>query len=243
MPAILKLKDVHSGYGKLHILYDINYEFQEKHITVIVGPNGSGKSTLLKTIFGLTTIYSGQVLLKRDGSEEDITHEPAHARAKMGIAYLPQTNNVFAQLTVGENLKMAAYTLDKATAQDRMEEVLQRFPLLKERWEQKAGTLSGGQRQILAMGMALIRRPRIMMFDEPTGALSPGLSKMILREIEKLRDELGITIVLVEQNAKIALEMGDDALLLVSGRINFTGTARELLEHPELGRLYLGLKR
>ncbi len=239
MSVILEMKDIHAGYGKLHILYDISYEFKEKNITVIVGPNGSGKSTLLKTIFGLTNIYTGHIRFKG----KDVTKMPAHERAKSGLAYLPQTDNVFAQLTVAENLKMAAYTLDKSLADDRLEEVLQRFPLLKERWNQKAGTLSGGQRQILAMGMALIRRPILMMFDEPTGALSPGLSKMILREIEKLRDELGITIILVEQNAKIALEMGDEAILLVSGRLHFTGKARELLEHPELGKLYLGLKK
>ncbi len=237
--VMLEMDGVHSGYGKLHILYDISYKFKEKYITVIVGPNGSGKSTLLKTIFGLTNIYTGKILFQGN----DITKKPAHDRAKMGIAYLPQTDNVFAQLTVAENLKMASYTLDAETARDRLEEVLARFPLLKERWNQKAGTMSGGQRQILAMGMALMRRPTLMMFDEPTGALSPGLSKMILKEIEKLRDELGITIILVEQNAKIALQMGDEAILLVSGRMHYTGKALDLLNHPELGKLYLGIKK
>ncbi len=236
---MLEMDGVHSGYGKLHILYDITYKFKEKFITVIVGPNGSGKSTFLKTIFGLTTIYTGRILFQG----EDITRKPAHDRAKIGIAYLPQTDNVFAKLTVAENLKMASYTLDSGVAQDRIEEILARFPLLKERWNQKAGTMSGGQRQILAMGMALMRRPKLMMFDEPTGALSPGLSKMILREIEKLRDELGITIILVEQNAKIALQMGDEAILMVSGHMHFTGKARDLLNHPELGKLYLGIKK
>ncbi|MEB3756993.1 MAG: ABC transporter ATP-binding protein [Desulfurococcales archaeon] len=239
MSVVLKIENVHAGYGKLHILYDISYEFKEKYITVIVGPNGSGKSTLLKTIFGLTTIYTGKITFKG----KDITKTPAHDRAKIGIAYLPQTDNVFAKLTVAENLKMASYTLDSDTARDRIEEILARFPLLKERWNQKAGTLSGGQRQILAMGMALMRRPTLMMFDEPTGALSPGLSKMVLREIEKLRDELGITIILVEQNAKVALQMGEEAILMVSGHMHYTGKAQDLLNHPELGKLYLGIKK
>jgi len=239
MPVILEVRNVHSGYGKLHILYDITYQFKEKYITVIVGPNGSGKSTFLKTIFGLTNVYTGQIIFV----SEEITKVPPHERTKLGIAYLPQIDNVFSKLTVAENLKMAGYTLDANVLRDRIEEILARFPLLKERWNQRAGTLSGGQRQLLAMGMALIRRPKLMMFDEPTGALSPGLSKMILREIEKLRDDLGITIILVEQNAKVALQMGEEAILMVSGHMHYTGKAIDLLNNPELGKLYLGIKK
>jgi len=236
---ILEVKDVSAGYGKLQILFNVTMEVYPKDIFVIVGPNGSGKSTLLKTIFGLTTIYNGSI--RFNGNE--LVRKPPHYIAKTGIAYLPQTDNVFAQLTVAENLKMAAYTLSKDEAENRIAEVLERFPLLKARLKDKALTLSGGQRQILAMAMSLIRKPKLMMFDEPTGALAPKLAAEVLREIEKLRDELGITIILVEQNAKKALEMGDKALLLVGGRVTYRGSARELLEHPELGALYLGLRR
>ncbi|MCE4614173.1 MAG: ABC transporter ATP-binding protein [Desulfurococcales archaeon] len=239
MKVLLEVRNVHSGYGKLHILYDISYQFKEKYITVIVGPNGSGKSTFLKTVFGLTNIYSGNIIF----DEDDITKVPPHERTKLGIAYLPQLDNVFSKLTVAENLKMAGYTLDSNVLRDRIEEILSRFPLLKERWNQRAGTLSGGQRQLLAMGMALLRRPKLMMFDEPTGALSPGLSKMILNRIEKLRDELDITIILVEQNAKVALQMGEEAILMVSGHMRYTGKAIDLLRNPELGKLYLGIKK
>ena len=239
MARILSIEGVDAGYGKLQILFNVSMEVEEKEIFVIVGPNGSGKSTLLKTIFGLTRIYKGKIVF--DG--KDITGLPPHDIAKTGVAYLPQTDNVFAQLTVAENLKMAAYTLPKDKAEERIQEVLERFPLLKARLKDKAMTLSGGQRQILAMAMSLIRKPRLMLFDEPTGALAPKLAAEVLREIEKLRDELGITIILVEQNAKKALQMGDRALLLVGGRVMYLGGARELLEHPELGSLYLGLKR
>ncbi len=236
---ILEVRDVSAGYGKLQILFNVSMEVYPGDIFVIVGPNGSGKSTLLKTIFGLTTIYKGSI--RFNGTE--LVRKPPHYIAKTGIAYLPQTDNVFAQLTVAENLKMAAYTLSKDEAEERIAEVLERFPLLKARLKDKALTLSGGQRQILAMAMSLIRKPKLMMFDEPTGALAPKLAAEVLREIEKLRDELGITIILVEQNAKKALEMGDKALLLVGGRVTYRGSARELLEHPELGTLYLGLRR
>ncbi|MEB3862418.1 MAG: ABC transporter ATP-binding protein [Desulfurococcales archaeon] len=239
MAPILEVKGVDAGYGKLQILFNVSMEVEPKDIFVIVGPNGSGKSTLLKTIFGLTRIYKGSIRF----NGEEITGKPPHDIAKTGIAYLPQTDNVFAQLTVAENLKMAAYTLPPDLAQERISEVLERFPLLKARLKDKAMTLSGGQRQILAMAMSLIRKPKLMLFDEPTAALAPKLAAEILDEIIKLRDELGITIILVEQNAKKALQMGDKALLLVGGRVMYRGGAKELLEHPELGALYLGLKK
>ncbi|MCE4602523.1 MAG: ABC transporter ATP-binding protein [Desulfurococcales archaeon] len=239
MAPILEVDGIDAGYGKLQILFNVSMEVEPKDIFVIVGPNGSGKSTLLKTIFGLTKIYKGSI--KFEG--EEITGKPPHDIAKTGVAYLPQTDNIFAQLTVMENLKMAAYTLPSDLAEERISEVLDRFSLLKARLKDKAMTLSGGQRQILAMAMSLIRKPKLMLFDEPTAALAPKLAAEILKEIIKLRDELGITIILVEQNAKKALQMGDKALLLVGGRVMYRGQARELLEHPELGTLYLGLKK
>jgi branched-chain amino acid transport system ATP-binding protein len=235
---MLSVENLNAGYGKLQILFDINIEVRDRDFVVIVGPNGSGKSTLLKAIFGLATIYSGRVAL--DGI--DITKMPPNKKARMGIAYLPQLDNVFTNLTVEENLKMAGYAVEKDQLNDRIEEALSIFPNLKRFLRRKAGTLSGGERQMLAMAMALIRRPKLMMFDEPTAQLAPKIAAELFAKIRELRDQHGKTIILVEQNAKKALEIGDRAYLLVSGRVAYEGDAQQLLTHPELGKLYLGLK-
>ncbi len=234
---MLKTESLNAGYGKLHILYDIDFEAPKREITVVVGPNGSGKSTLLKALFGLATIYSGRVVLE----DKDITKLPPHKRARLGIAYVPQMDNVFASLTVEENLKMAGYLLDPKELKDRIDLVLDIFPNLRKYLKRKAGTLSGGERQMLAIAMCLIRDARLLLLDEPTAQLAPKIATYILEKIAELRDRLGITIVLVEQNARKALEIGDRAYLLVSGRVVFRGKASELLEHKELGKLYLGL--
>ncbi|MDJ0270192.1 MAG: ABC transporter ATP-binding protein [Aigarchaeota archaeon] len=234
---MIEVQKINAGYGRLHILFDADMHVREKSITVIVGPNGSGKSTLLKSIFGLTKIYSG--VIKFDG--ENIVGLMPHQIARRGVAYLPQTDNVFANLTVRENLLMASYTLNKRVAEERLEEVLELFPMIKGFMNRKSGTLSGGERQMVAMAMALLRKPKIMMFDEPTGNLAPKLAMEVLAKIRELRDRLGITILLVEQNARRALEMGDYAYLLVSGRVAFEGRPQDLLGHAELSKLYLGI--
>jgi branched-chain amino acid transport system ATP-binding protein len=208
-------------------------------ITSIIGPNGSGKSTLLKTIFGLTKVYGGRIVF--DG--KDITAKPPHYVSKLGIAYLPQTENVFSNLTVRENITMATYGLDAERARESVEEVRSIIPILDKYWNTRAGSLSGGERQMLAMAIALIRKPKAILFDEPTANLAPKLAKTILDLIARLRDDLGLMVLLVEQNALRALEYGDRAQLLVSGRLVFDGQAKELLEEKELGRLYLGLRR
>ena len=236
--AMLGVEKLNAGYGKFHILFDVSFQVPRGKILVIVGPNGSGKSTTLKAIFGIATIYSGRVTLEG----RDVTRLPPHAKAKIGMAYLPQTDNVFAELTVEENLRMAAYTLDKAEAEKAIREVLEVFPILREKLDKKAKTLSGGQRQLLGMAMMLIRKPKLMMFDEPTAGLAPKAAKEVVDKIVWLRDELGKTIVLVEQNAKLGLEIGDLALLLVSGRVAFYGKASDLLADRELGKRYLGLR-
>jgi len=234
----LTVENVDAGYGKLHIIFSMSLEAERGKITVIVGPNGSGKSTLLKTIAGLTTLYGGRITL--DG--QDLTRLPPHEIAKRGIAYLPQVDNVFVNLSVEENLKMAGYTVPKQELASRMGEVLELFPELRRFLHTRALLLSGGQRQMLAMAMALMRRPKVMMFDEPTGNLAPKIATQVLRLISSLAKELNLTVLLVEQNAKRALEMGDRAYLLVNGRKVYEGEAKQLLEHQELGRLYLGLR-
>lgn len=236
--AILKTYTLNAGYGRFHIIFDVDIEVRKGEILVIVGPNGSGKSTLLKTLFGLTKVYSGAV----EFEGLDITRLPPHARARLGIAYLPQTDNVFTELTVAENLRMAGYGMKPEIVEGRVREVLELFPFLKEKLGSKAKALSGGQRQLLAMAMALIRRPKLLMFDEPTAGLAPKAAKEVVEKILWLRDELGKTIIWVEQNAKLALERGDNAVLMVSGRVAYSGPADELLADRELGKRYLGLK-
>jgi len=221
------------------VLFEISTMMEDKGITVLVGPNGSGKSTLLKTIMGVTQVYSGKILF--NGS--NIIGLPPHAVTKLGIAYLPQVNNVFANLKVKENLLMAGYILSKDEAKERTQEVLEDFPVLKAYMDRRAGTLSGGERQMLAMAMAMIRRPQVMLFDEPTASLAPKIAYEVLDKIVSLRDRYGIALVIAEQNARRALEHGDQAILLVSGKIMYDGDSKELLNHPELGQVYLGVKK
>jgi len=235
---MLEIEGINAGYGRLHVLFDVNTKVKDKEITVLVGPNGSGKSTLLKTIMGITQVYSGKILFKGN----NIQGLPPHTVTKLGIAYLPQVDNVFANLKVRENLLMAGYILGKDEAKERAREVLEGFPVLNEYMDRRAGTLSGGERQMLAMAMATMRRPQIMLFDEPTGSLAPKMAIEVLDKIISLRDNYGMTLVLAEQNARRALEHGDEAILLVSGRVMYEGGSLELLHHRELGKVYLGIK-
>jgi branched-chain amino acid transport system ATP-binding protein len=234
---LLNVQNIFAGYGRLQILNGVTLDAKPKDVTVIVGPNGSGKSTLLKSIAGLTSIYKGTIAL--DGHE--ISGMPSHKIARSGIAYLPQTDNVFTNLTVSENLRLAGYTVEAKSFETRLTRILQLFPQLQAYTKTKALNLSGGERQMLAMALALIREPNVIMFDEPTANLAPKIATQVLNIISSLAKEIGLTILLAEQNAKRALEIGNAAYLLVGGKNAFTGTARELLEHKELGRLYLGV--
>jgi branched-chain amino acid transport system ATP-binding protein len=234
---VILTENLNAGYKEVQVLFDINAKIERGGITSIVGPNGSGKSTLLKSIFGLTNIYSGKVLYK----EEDITKVPAHNRTKLGIAYLPQVDNVFTNLTVEENLKIAGYTLENHEYEERREIALSAFPELKDFLNRKAGTLSGGERQFLAIATALIRKAEVLMLDEPTAQLSPKFAEIIFDKILDLRDDFKLTIALVEQNVKRALEISENAYLLVSGRVAFDGRANELLEHEKFEKLCMGI--
>ena len=233
---MLQVNKVSAGYGNVHILDEVSIEARPNQITVIVGPNGSGKSTLLKTIAGLTTVYQGSVLL--DGRK--ISGLAPHQIARLGIAYLPQTESTFTRLTVSENFKMAGYTVGRQDYDERLEKALALFPKLTSYMKSKVSNLSGGERQMVAMAMALLRKPNTIMFDEPTANLAPLIATQVLNTISYLSKGSDITILLVEQNATRALQIGQYAYLLVSGRLAFEGTAKDLLEHEELGRLYLG---
>ena len=235
---MLRVTDLYSGYGNMQILNGVSLEAAPGKITVIVGPNGSGKSTLLKSICGIASTFGGTVEL--DGAR--VTGKSPTEIARLGLAYLPQTNNVFTNLSVRENFVLAGYTVDPKDYPDRVKGAIEIFPQLSRYMETKASNLSGGERQMVAMAMAMVRKPSVVMFDEPTANLAPKIATQVLGVISSITKRLNLTTVLVEQNAKRALEMGDAAYLLVSGKTVFSGGAHELLEHKELGRLYLGLQ-
>ena len=234
---MLRTENLNAGYKELHVLFDVNTTFEDNKITAIVGPNGSGKSTLLKSIFGLATIHSGKVIF----GEKDITNVPPHDKTKLGIAYLPQVDNVFTNLTVEENLKIAGYTVEEDEFENRFETALEVFPTLKNYLKKRAGTLSGGERQFLAISTALIRKAKILMLDEPTAQLAPKFAEEIFEKIIELRDKFKLTLILVEQNIKRALEISDRAYFLISGRIVFSGSADELLQHEKFADFCLGI--
>jgi ABC-type branched-subunit amino acid transport system ATPase component len=234
MTPLLDIQDLYSGYRGVDILKGIHLKVNPGQIVVIIGPNGAGKSTVLKSLFGLATIRSGRVLFQ--GS--DITHLPTEQLVRRGIGFVPQTNNVFPSLTVQENLEMGAFIRrDNLAAQ--LERVYELFPPLKEKRRQAAGSLSGGQRQMLAMGRALMVEPQLLLLDEPTAGLSPLYIEQtfaLLREINRL----GISILMVEQNAKQALKMADWGYVLSTGENRFEDTGPNLLNNPEVLELFLG---
>jgi len=234
--AVLEVKNLYSGYGKIKVLFGINFSADEGKITAIIGPNGAGKSTLLNSIYGIADIYEGKVLL----NGIDITGLKPYTIAKMGIGYVPQTNNIFSELSVEENLRIAVRDISREEFKARMEEVLDFFPKLRELLHRKAGTLSGGERRMLAIAIALMRRPNIMLLDEVTTDLAPIVVKRILEKVVELRDKMGMTIVMVEQYARRALEICDKVYLIASGQVKFEGDPKQLLEQQELVSLYLG---
>jgi len=234
---ILETKGLNVGYGPIHVIYDLDFKVPDGEVTIIVGPNGVGKTTLLKAIMGLCTVYSGEVVFQG----QVINKLPAYERTKMGIGYMPQVGNIFSRLTVEENLKMAAYTqTDQAAIKDKQEFVFNLFPRLKDFLPRPAGTLSGGERQMLAEGMVLMRDPKLMMVDEPTAGLMPKLVNDVMRQLEKMAEDTGLPIVLVEQRARRALAVGDWSYMMRGGRFTYEGKADELLNHPLLNEMYLG---
>jgi len=234
---IIETKGLNVGYGPIHVIYDLDFRAPDGEVTVIVGPNGVGKSSLLKAIMGLTTVYSGKVYFQG----KDITKMPPHARTNAGIGYMPQVGNIFSRLSVEDNLKMAAYTVnDKNIFQEKLEMVLSLFPVLKGFMPRAAGTLSGGERQMLAESMVLMRDPKVMLVDEPTAGLMPKLVTDVLKKLEEMAEKIRLPVVIVEQRARRALEIGDYAYMMRGGRFTFEGSAEELLNHPLLTEMYLG---
>jgi branched-chain amino acid transport system ATP-binding protein len=233
---LLTINNLSSGYGKALVLSDINLSIKKGEIFGVVGPNGSGKSTLLKTIFGLTSIYDGTV----NFNGTNITDLKPHDIAKLGLAYIPQVGNSFSNLKVRENLVISAITIPKEEKEERIATVLEAFPVVQQSLDRKTGTLSGGERQMLAMAMGLMRQPVLMMLDEPAGNLAPKIATQVFEKISELK-KLGMTIILVEQVVKTCLELSDEVALLVSGKILFNGKSQKLLEDKEMSKLYLGV--
>jgi len=237
MDYILETKELNAGYGPIHVVYDLDFKAPDGEVTVIVGPNGVGKTTLLKAIMGLVTVYSGQIIF--DG--QDITNIAPHERTRRGIGYMPQTGNIFSKLSVEDNLKMAAYIMkDPDLIQKNLEMVLNLFPVLKGFMKRDAGTLSGGERQMLAESMVLMRDPKVMLVDEPTAGLMPKLVTDVLKKLAEMAETTGLPVIVVEQRARRALEIGDYAYMMRGGSFTFEGRADELLNHPQLTEMYLG---
>lgn len=233
--TLLRIEGLSSGYGGIDILKDVSFEVKESEIACIIGPNGAGKSTLIKTIYGLLKPSAGKIIFK----DEDITGlSPLHI-LKRGISYLPQGRAIFPLMTVQENLEMGAYTRRDTKINEDLAKIYDKFPILKERRNQLAGNLSGGEQQMLSLAMALLLSPTLMMLDEPSLGLSPQSMNMIFENIKSLNKE-GITLLIVEQNAKKALQLADHAIVLELGRKRFEGTGQEVLNNPELKKLYLG---
>jgi branched-chain amino acid transport system ATP-binding protein len=234
--ALLELENIHTYYGHIHALKGISLKVEEGEIVTLIGANGAGKSTTLRTISGLIRSRDGSVRL----SGRSISKMPAHEVVCAGVGHVPEGRGIFPRLTVRENLEMGAYTLhNNAEIRRRMEEVFHLFPRLKERADQKGGTLSGGEQQMLAMGRGLMLKPKILLMDEPSMGLAPVLVDAIFDVIRHLNEE-GTTILLVEQNALMALRTAARAYVLETGKIVLSGPAQEVAANPEVKRAYLG---
>jgi ABC-type branched-subunit amino acid transport system ATPase component len=231
---ILKIENITAGYTEVDILHQVNLQVRVGEIVSIIGPNGAGKSTLLKTIFGLLQPRRGTVML----NNQDITGLRPETIVRKGISYVPQVDNVFPSMTIQENLEMGAFIRTDDYTQ-RVEQVYDLFPILRERKKDKVGRLSGGQRQMVAMGRALMLDPQVLLLDEPSAGLAPLLVSHIFEQIEVI-NSTGVAIVIVEQNARQALKMADHGYVLAMGRNVLDDKGKSLLENEEIGRLYLG---
>lgn len=232
--ATLETTNLHAGYGGMNILNGLNLSVAPGEIGVIVGPNGAGKSTALKAIFGLLNVNEGHVKL----ANHDITNAAPNTLVEQGMAFVPQEKNVFVSLTVQENLEMGAY-LRREGFDDTLDLIYGYFPDLKDKRHQPAGELSGGQRQMVAMGRALMSEPSVLLLDEPTAGLSPKYMNEVFERIVAINAE-GVSILMVEQNAKQALRIAHTGFVLAAGRNRFTDTGSNLLNDPQVARSFLG---
>ena len=235
MSVTLQVKDLNAGYGKIPVLRDVSLHVDEGEVVAVIGPNGAGKTTLLKTISGLITPTSGEISFQGQSIQGMVPHEVA----KAGISHIPEGRRLFANMTVMENLMMGGYAR-RDDLEEALEDVLEMFPVLRERRKQKAKDLSGGQKQMLAVSRGLVSRPILLMLDEPSLGLAPMLVDSIYEKLYTLR-ERGLTVLLVEQNVNYALDLSTRAYVLENGRVAMEGSSKELANSDHVKRHYLGL--
>ena len=235
-PPILALDSVVAGYGSMTILHGTSFEIARGKITTVIGPNGAGKSTVFKTVFGLLNVRSGRVLFEG----KDVTNAPPRRMLELGISYVPQGRNIFPELSVRHNLEFGGVTAPgSVNMEERIEAAMDRFPVLRSKANQQASTLSGGQQKILEIARSTLLDPRLLLIDEPSIGLSPLMVRETFDILLTLRDK-GVTILLIEQNARSALQLSDDGLVLEQGRTRLMGKAADLLADPRVGELFLG---
>ena len=235
---MLVIHKLESGYGEMQVLWGIDLRVDKGSITILLGANGAGKTTLLKTIIGLVKPWNGRIMF--DG--RDITMLPPHRKVELGLGLVPEGRHLFPDMSVYENLLMGAYTRHaREYLSDSLELVYNLFPRLKERRNQKAGTLSGGEQQMLAIGRTLMGRPRLIMLDEPSQGLAPILAEEVISSLGRLRDETGISIFLAEQSIHLALEYADYGYVLEQGRVVMEGSREDILNMEEIRKAYLGI--
>lgn len=232
---LLELQGISAGYGDVHVLDDVDLNVQTGEMVVLIGPNGAGKSTVLKSVYGLADVNSGRIYYQGN----DITRMPTHALIEEGVAFVPQGRLVFPSLTVRENLDMGGYLLNhKETLNKNRVQVYEKFPVLREKCDQMAGNLSGGQQQQLAIGRALMTTPELLMLDEPSLGLSPKLMHDVFKKLEEIRQD-GTTVLIVEQNVRLALKYVDRGYLLANGKIKHSGSAEKLSDKSLMENEYL----
>ncbi|MCL4295880.1 MAG: ABC transporter ATP-binding protein [Anaerolineae bacterium] len=236
--SLLTINGLTAGYGKLEVLHGISLAVEPGQFVAILGPNGSGKSTLVKSVFGLTRIFGGSIAVE----SMPLVGLPTEKIGRQGLAYIPQRENVFTSMTIRDNLLLAGRKLGQAAAARSLDEVYQLFPILEQRQAQRAGRLSGGERQMLAIALGWLSRPRLMLLDEPSAGLSPLFVKEIFRVLRHLCDG-GLTLVVVEQNARSVLRWCDYAYVLREGQVAFQGTSADILADEETVKGYLGVGR
>ena len=236
------IDELRAGYGKMEILHGLNLQVARGQSLCLIGPNGAGKSTILHSIFGFTRIFSGSIWIGDGGDKKDVTSLNSSQKLKSaGIAYILQDKSVFPAMTVEENLWMGGYLLDSpAVAKERADKVFDKYPRLAQRRSKKAGVLSGGERRLLEISRALVMEPEVLLVDEPSIGLEPRFIDMVFEILDDLQNTEGKTIIMVEQNAKKGLEFADIGYVLVSGELAIAGPGDELLDNPEIGRLFLG---
>ena len=232
---MLEVKDINVYYGNIHALKDVSFNVNDGEIVALIGANGAGKSTTLKTVSGLLRSRTGDIVF----NGKSIAHTEPYKLVSEGLAHVPEGRRIFLQMTVLENLEMGAFTRANSTVEPGLEKVYELFPRLKERRRQVAGTLSGGEQQMLAMGRALMSAPKLMMLDEPSMGLAPILVEQVFDIIQSLH-KAGTTILLVEQNAQMALSIADRAYVLENGKVSLSGTGEELAKSEQVQKAYLG---